>query len=159
MTRATERIGRSGEYLTCSVIARETDTVTVMPHGANADIIFEYDNQMYRCQVKTVTHIEKARNSWRFDLRKGSHSKSREYKENTIDIFALVNLKYQNVYFLPFNNCKYLQYSVHDEPMKAVNSIESFREAMDAIISANGRQIGISVHDIPLEKPQKLAVI
>jgi hypothetical protein len=43
--------------------------------------------------------------------------------------------------------------------MKAVNSIESFREAMDAIISANGRQIGISVHDIPLEKPQKLAVI
>ena len=60
MTRATERIGRSGEYLTCSVIARETDTVTVMPHGANADIIFEWQNKMYRCQVKTVTHIEKA---------------------------------------------------------------------------------------------------
>jgi len=71
----------------------------------------------------------------------------------------LVNLKYQNVYFLPFNNCKYLQYSVHDEPMKAVNSIESFKEAMDAINSTDDRRIGISVHDIPLEKPQKLAVI
>jgi hypothetical protein len=159
MTRATERIGRSGEYLTCSVIARETDTVTIMPHGSHADIIFEYDNQMYRCQVKTVTHIEKARNSWRFDLRKGSHSKSRQYKENTIDVFALVNLKYQNVYFLPFNNCKHLQYSVHDKPMKAVNSIESFKEAMDAIINSDHTRMGISVHDIPFEKAQELAVI
>ena len=159
MTRATERIGRSGEYLTCSVIARETDTVTIMPHGSHADIIFEYDDQMYRCQVKTVTHIEKARNSWRFDLRKGSHSKSRQYKKNTIDIFALVNLKYQNVYFLPFNNCKFLQYSVHDEPMKAVNSIKSFREAMDAIINSDDTRMGISVHDIPFKKAQKLAVI
>jgi hypothetical protein len=43
--------------------------------------------------------------------------------------------------------------------MKAVNSIESFREAMDAINSTDDRRIGISVHDIPLEKPQKLAVI
>ena len=141
------------------MIARETDTVTIMPHGSHADIIFEYDNQMYRCQVKTVTHIEKARNSWRFDLRKGSHSKSRQYKKNTIDIFALVNLKYQNVYFLPFNNCKFLQYSVHDEPMKAVNSIESFKEAMDAIINSDDTRMGISVHDIPLKKAQKLAVI
>jgi hypothetical protein len=159
MTRSTERIGRSGEYLTCSVLARETDTVTIMPHGSHADIIFEWENKMYRCQVKTVTHIEKSRSSWRFDLRKGSHSKSRQYKKNTIDIFALVNLKYQNVYFLPFNNCKYLQYSVHDEPMKAVNSIESFKEAMDAIINSDDTRMGISVHDIPLEKPQKLAVI
>ena len=141
------------------MIARETDTVTIMPHGSHADIIFEYDDQMYRCQVKTVTHIEKARNSWLFDLRKGSHSKSRHYKENTIDVFALVNLKYQNVYFLPFNNCKFLQYSVHDEPMKAVNSIESFREAMDAIINSDDTRMGISVHDIPLKKAQKLAVI
>ena len=156
MTRATERIGRSGEYLTCSVIARETDTVTIMPHGSHADIIFEYDNQMYRCQVKTVTHIEKGRISWRFDLRKGSHSKTRKYQDNTIDVFALVNLKYQNVFFLPFSNCKYLQYSVHDEAMKSVDSIKSFQNAMDSIILADGRQIGISVHDIAMGKSAEI---
>ena len=150
MTRSTERIGRSGEYLTCSVIARETDTVTIMPHGSHADIIYEYDNQMYRCQVKTVTHIEKGRISWRFDLRKGSHSKTRKYQDNTIDVFALVNLKYQNVFFLPFNNCKYLQYSVHDHVMKTVDSIQSFKDAMESMTLTDGRQIGISVHDIPL---------
>ena len=129
-----------------------------MPHGSHADIIYEYDNQIYRCQVKTVTHIEKGRISWRFDLRKGSHSKTRKYQDNTIDVFALVNLKYQNVFFLPFNNCKYLQYSVHDHVMKTVDSIQSFKDAMESMTLTDGRQIGISVHDIPLRNGGKQLV-
>jgi len=136
MSRKTERIGRSGEYLACSVIARETDTVTIMPHGANADVVFEWDCKMYRCQVKTVTHIEKGRISWRFDLRKGSHSKTRIYKDNMIDVYALVNLEYQNVYFLPYKDCKKSQFSIDDKTMKSTNSIDSLHEAMSGITGA-----------------------
>ena len=141
MSRKTERIGRSGEYLACSVIAGETDTVTVMPHGAAADVVFEWENKMYRCQVKTVTHIEKGRISWRFDLRKGSHSKCRMYKENTVDVYALVNLKYQNIYFVPFVDCKKAQLSINDDIMESTNSIKSLHGAMESIILAtNDRQ-------------------
>jgi len=40
MTRQSERVGRSGEYLVASVLSTLSDTVTVMPHGSKADIIF-----------------------------------------------------------------------------------------------------------------------
>mgnify|MGYP003112625402 CR=1 len=136
MSRQTERIGRSGEYLACSCIARETDTVTIMPHGSHADIVFEWNMTMYRCQVKTVTHIEKKRVSWRFDLRKGSHSNQRRYVDNMIDLYALVNLKYQNIYFLPYKDCKKLQFSIDDNIMKSTNSTDSLYKAMFGITGA-----------------------
>ena len=41
MARQSERVGRSGEYLVASVLSTLSDTVTVMPHGSKADIIFE----------------------------------------------------------------------------------------------------------------------
>ena len=159
MTRATERIGRSGEYLTCSVIARETDTVTVLPHGSHTDIIFEWENKMYRCQVKTVTHIEKTQKNWRFDIRKGKNATGRHYKKNQIDIIEMVNLKYQTVCFRAFSDCKTTQITIKDEIMKTTDSIENFKEAMDAIINSDITRMGISVHDAPLKKPKELAVI
>lgn len=81
MPRETERIGRSGEYLACSVLARESDTVTIMPHTSHADVIFEWKHKLYRCQVKTVTHIEKTKKNWRFDIRKGITTTGRHYKK------------------------------------------------------------------------------
>ena len=55
MTRASEQVGRSGEYLACSVLAQISDTVTLVPHGAEADIICGFENQLYKVQVKTAT--------------------------------------------------------------------------------------------------------
>ena len=148
MSRKTERIGRSGEYLTCSCIARETDTVTVMPHGANSDVVFEWNMTMYRCQVKTVTHIEKGRSSWRFDLRKGSNTKDRRYKDNMVDVYALVNLKYQNIYFLPYKDCKKTKFSISDKIMKSTNSIDSLHNAMSRIdVAKNRRHCENKVHN------------
>ena len=77
MTRQSERIGRSGEYLVASVLSSLSDTVPVMPHGSKADIIFEVGQTLYKCQVKTQKQIEKARKSWRFELRCGAHYKTR----------------------------------------------------------------------------------
>ena len=141
MTRRSERIGRSGEYLTCSVLARESDTVTVMPHTSHADVIFEWKSKLYRCQVKTVTHIEDRKKNWRFDLRKGITTTGRHYKKDQIDIIAMVNLEYQTVCFKAFSDCKTTQITIKDEIMKSINSVESLKEAMESIILAtNGRQ-------------------
>ena len=54
MPRATERTGRAGEYAVASFLSLESDTVHVLPHGSHADIIFEIDDTMYKCQVKTA---------------------------------------------------------------------------------------------------------
>jgi len=141
MTRKTERIGRSGEYLACSVLARESDTVTIMPHTSHADVIFEWKHKLYRCQVKTVTHIEKTKKNWRFDIRKGITTTGRHYKKNQIDIIAMVNLKYQTICFRAFSDCQTTQITIKDEIMKSINSIESLKEAMESIVLAtDGRQ-------------------
>lgn len=141
MTRRSERIGRSGEYLTCSVLARESDTVTIMPHTSHADVIFEWEHKLYRCQVKTVTHIESKYKNWRFDLRKGITTTGRHYNKDQIDIIAMVNLEYQTVCFKAFSDCKTTQITIKDEIMKSINSVESLKEAMESIILAtDGRQ-------------------
>ncbi len=141
MTRRSERIGRSGEYLTCSVLARESDTVTIMPHTSHADVIFEWKHKLYRCQVKTVTHIEKRKKNWRFDIRKGITTTGRHYKKNEIDIIAMVNLEYQTICFKAFSDCQTAQITIKDEIMKSTNSIDSLKEAMESIILAtDGRQ-------------------
>ena len=137
MTRRSERIGRSGEYLTCSVLARESDTVTVMPHTSHADVIFEWEHKLYRCQVKTVTHLEYKYKNWRFDLRKGITTTGRHYKKDQIDIIAMVNLEYQTVYFKAFSDCKTTQITIKDEIMKSTNSVESLKEAMASILSGS----------------------
>jgi len=133
MPRESERIGRSGEYLACSVLARESDTVTIMPHTSHADVIFEWKHKLYRCQVKTVTHIEKRKKNWRFDIRKGITKTGRHYKKNQIDIIAMVNLKYQNIFFKAFSDCQTAQITIKDEIMKSTNSIESLKDAMKSI--------------------------
>jgi len=142
MTRKTERIGRSGEYLACSVLARESDTVTIMPHTSHADVIFEWKHKLYRCQVKTVTHIEKTKKNWRFDIRKGITTTGRHYKKDQIDIIAMVNLKYQTICFRAFSDCQTTQITIKDEIMKSINSIESLKEAMESIVLATDSRQG-----------------
>lgn len=123
MTRQSERVGRSGEYLVASVLSAFSDTVTVMPHGSKADIIFEVGQTLYKCQVKTQKQIEKARKSWRFDLRCGSHSKVRFYNKGDIDVYALVALNCQKVMFLFPDGRK--QLTVQDEDIQAIDSLKN----------------------------------
>ena len=51
----TERVGKCGEHLTASFLYSFGSDLVTMPHGSHADIVFEYKNILYKCQVKTVT--------------------------------------------------------------------------------------------------------
>jgi len=128
MPKATERVGRFGEYLTAAVLSQVCDTVAVVPHNASADIIFEHNLKLYKCQVKTQSQIEEHRGNWRFDMRKGQHSKHRQYKNNEIDLFAFVAVPHRNVVFSkPLDQA---QLTINDEHMKNNDAIKNIKDIL-----------------------------
>jgi len=129
MSRKTERVGRSGEFLTASVLSLLSDTVSVIPHGSHADILFEWEDKIYKCQVKTKSKIGTHDKGWRFDFRRGSHTKNRNYDKGSIDIYALVSLEHQTICFHPFT-CSRMQTTISDKIMKNLCSLDSFETAM-----------------------------
>ena len=129
MPKATERVGRFGEYLTAAVLSQVCDTVAVVPHNASTDIIFEHNLKLYKCQVKTQSQIEERRGNWRFDMRKGQHSKHRQYKNNEIDIFAFVSVQHRNVVFSkPLDQA---QLTINDEHMKNNDAVKNIIDILE----------------------------
>jgi hypothetical protein len=130
MSRTTERVGRSGEYFVASLLCQISDTVLVVPHSAEADILFQHDNILYKVQVKTKTKIEKHRANWRFDMRRGSHTKNRNYEDGSIDIFAFVSLEHMNVVFR--KPSKAITITIKDKEIKDNNPIENILDILGA---------------------------
>tara|TARA_R100000664_G_scaffold32809_1_gene48388 strand:- start:94 stop:486 length:393 start_codon:yes stop_codon:yes gene_type:complete len=130
MSRTTERVGRSGEYFVASLLSQISDTVLVVPHSAEADILFQYKNTLYKVQVKTKTKIEKHRANWRFDMRRGSHTKNRNYEDGSIDIFAFVSLEHMNVVFRKFSEG--VTITIKNKEMKDNNPIENILDILGA---------------------------
>jgi len=126
-------VGDFGEYLAAAYLSlvNEITTVLIVPHGASADIIFEYKLHLYRCQVKTATKIEKARQGWRFDLRRGLHAKNRTYKRNSIDLFALVSAEHKNIIFTQPPNKNQITYS--NEHMKNNDALKNLQNIISEI--------------------------
>jgi hypothetical protein len=123
MPRQSERVGRSGEYLVASLLSLHADTVMIVPHSAEADIIFDVDHKLYKCQVKTQSKIQNCRVSWIYDFRRGAYTKERFYTEDAIDVYALVALKHQTVQFMFPKGLK--QISFKDEDVQAWDTLEN----------------------------------
>ena len=125
MPRQSERVGRSGEYLVASLLSLYADTVMLVPHSAEADIIFDVDHTLYKCQVKTQSKIRNHRVSWEYDFRRGSFTKKRHYEKDAIDVYALVALEPQKVMFVLPNGSK--QKTIKDEEMQATDSLTNVK--------------------------------
>lgn len=121
MPRQSERIGRSGEYLVASLLSLYADTVVIVPHSAEADIIFDVDHTLYKCQVKTQSKIRNHRVSWEYDFRRGSFTKKRHYEKEAIDVYAMVALDPQKVMFTFPDGSK--QKTITDKEMQATDSL------------------------------------
>ena len=125
MPRQSERIGRSGEYLVASLLSLYADTVVIVPHSAEADIIFDIDHKLYKCQVKTQSKIRNHRVSWEYDFRRGSFTKKRHYEKDAIDVYAMVALEPQKVMFTFPDGSK--QKTIKDEDMQATDSLTNVK--------------------------------
>src|SRR6056300_1407989 len=123
MPRQSERVGRSGEYLVASLLSLHADTVTIVPHSAEADIIFDVGQTLYKCQVKTQSKIRNHRVSWEYDFRRGSFTKKRQYDKDAIDVYALVALGPQKVVFTFADGKK--QMTIKDKEMQAMDSLKN----------------------------------
>jgi len=123
MPRQSERVGRSGEYLVASLLSLYADTVMLVPHSAEADIIFDVDHTLYKCQVKTQSKIRNHRVSWEYDFRRGSFTKKRHYEKDAIDVYALVALEPQKVMFVLPDGSK--QKTIKDKEMQAIDSLKN----------------------------------
>jgi len=135
MPLATERVGRFGEYLTAAILSQVCDTVAVVPHNASADIIFEHNLKLYKCQVKTQSKIEEHRGNWRFDMRKGQRVAHRKYKDNEIDLFAFVSITHRNVVFSkPLDQA---QLTINDEHMKNNDAIKNIKDILKNLNKKN----------------------
>ena len=131
MSRTTERVGRSGEYFVASLLSQISDTVLIVPHSAEADLLFQYNNTLYKVQVKTKTKIEKHRANWRFDMRRGAHTKNRSYENGAIDIFAFVSLEHMNVVFRKPSHV--INITIKDEEMKNNKPIENILQLLGSL--------------------------
>jgi len=128
MPLATERVGRFGEYLTAAILSQVCDTVSIVPHNASADIIFEHNLKLYKCQVKTQSKIEESRENWRFDMRKGQRVAHRKYTDNEIDVFAFVSVPHRNVVFSkPIDKG---QLTIVDEHMKNNDAVKNIKDIL-----------------------------
>lgn len=123
MSRQSERVGRSGEYLVASLLSLYADTVLIVPHSAEPDIIFDVDHKLYKCQVKTQSKIRTHRVSWEFDFRRGPFTKRRQYEKDSIDVYALVALDPQKVIFFFPDGSK--QKTIKDKDMQAMDSLQN----------------------------------
>jgi len=123
----THHIGNSGEFLAASIIAQIADQVFITSQGI-ADIVFEYDYQFYRCQVKTKSQHEIHRVNWRYDLRR-SKAKDRAYPEHAIDLYALVSLELRNVVFIKEHTDK--QITIKDEHMKNNDAVKNLLDILE----------------------------
>ena len=143
MNRATQRLGKSGEYFTASVLSLVSDYVIVNTDGAQADLLFEHESDFLKVQVKTKSKKHKRRPGWKFDIRRGSHSNERFFREGYVDLFALYCPQYKNILFRPFHEtinekghsktCIY----VTDENMKNIDSMDSLKSALNSIKEYN----------------------
>tara|TARA_R110000796_G_C14484568_1_gene427084 strand:- start:683 stop:1159 length:477 start_codon:yes stop_codon:yes gene_type:complete len=140
MNRATERLGRSGEYFAASVLSMQSDSVLFMPPASEVDLLFNYQETFLKVQVKTKSHRHKTeRDLWKFDIRRGSHTKIRFFEESQIDLFALCCTEYDKVLFYPFHEVtndkgtsKTAIY-VKDEIIRNTNSHANLEAALKSI--------------------------
>lgn len=145
MNRATQRLGKSGEYFTASVLSLISDYVIVNTDGAQADVLFEYESDFLKVQVKTKSKRNNKKPGWKFDIRRGSHSKERFFRKGYVDLFALYCAKYKKILFFPFHKtinekghsktCIY----VTDDNMKNANSMESLESALQSLKEYNSK--------------------
>lgn len=97
------QIGKAGEYLVCADLILKGFVAYPSEQGLPYDVVLDTGNNLIKIQVKTTKEPKKTPQrkeitySYIFDLsRHGTKNKS-SYKENEVDIFALVTLDTRNV--------------------------------------------------------------
>mgnify|MGYP001439016443 FL=1 len=134
MSHVSARIALAGEYLAASYLMRFCDSVIIAPEGHKSDLILDHQGQLYKVQVKTTNSIYKKRDNdyYRWDFRSNADNKRKNkmlrYGSGQVDIFCLVALPIDKVFFLSFDK-------VENSIAKTINSLNEINSEESLINS------------------------
>ena len=130
MSHVSSRVALAGEYLAASYLLRYCDSVILAPEGHKSDLILDHQGQLYRIQVKTTNSLYKKddKEYYRWDFRSNADNKRKNkmlrYGSGQVDIFCLVALPLDKVFFLPFSEVENSVAKTIDN-LKKIDSKES----------------------------------
>lgn len=101
------QIGKAGEYIVCADIIMKGLIAFPSEQGLPYDVIIDTGKKLLRCQVKTTEKPRKIpqRNKETFAYifnvkRHGNPNNLRQYNQNEVDVFALVELENRRVVYV-----------------------------------------------------------
>ena len=139
MSHVSVRIALAGEYLAASYLMRFCDSVIIAPEGHKSDLILDHQGQLYKVQVKTTNSIYKKRDNdyYRWDFRSNADNKRKNkmlrYGSGQVDIFCLVALPIDKVFFLSFDK---VENSIA-KTISSLNEINSEESLINSLLEIN----------------------
>ena len=139
MAHVSARIALAGEYLAASYLMRFCDSVIIAPEGHKSDLILDHQGQLYKVQVKTTNSIYKKRDNdyYRWDFRSNADNKRKNkmlrYGSGQVDIFCLVALPIDKVFFLSFDK---VENSIA-KTISSLNEINSEESLINSLLEIN----------------------
>ena len=139
MSHVSARIALAGEYLAASYLMRFCDSVIIAPEGHKSDLILDHQGQLYKIQVKTTNSLYKkdGKDYYRWDFRSNADNKRKNkmlrYGSGQVDIFCLVALPMDKVFFLSFDE---VQNSIA-KSIDALNKIDSQESLLKCLLDVN----------------------
>ena len=139
MSHVSARIALAGEYLAASYLMRFCDSVIIAPEGHKSDLILDHQGQLYKVQVKTTNSIYKKRDNdyYRWDFRSNADNKRKNkmlrYGSGQVDIFCLVALPIDKVFFLSFDK---VENSIA-KTISSLNEINSEESLINSLLEIN----------------------
>ena len=139
MSHVSARIALAGEYIAASYLMRFCDSVIIAPEGHKSDLILDHQGQLYKVQVKTTNSIYKKRDNdyYRWDFRSNADNKRKNkmlrYGSGQVDIFCLVALPIDKVFFLSFDK---VENSIA-KTISSLNEINSEESLINSLLEIN----------------------
>ena len=139
MSHVSARIALAGEYLAASYLMRFCDSVIIAPEGHKSDLILDHQGQLYKVQVKTTNSIYKKRDNdyYRWDFRSNADNKRKykmlRYGSGQVDIFCVVALPIDKVFFLSFDK---VENSIA-KTISSLNEINSEESLINSLLEIN----------------------
>lgn len=138
MSHPSARVALAGEYLAASYLLKYCDSVILAPEGHKSDLILDHQGAFYRIQVKTTNSIynKDGKEYYRWDLRSNADNnrknKMLRYGSGKVDIFCMVALPIDKVFFLAFDE---VENSVAKtiENLQKIDSKESLRQSLSVV--------------------------
>lgn len=103
------QIGKAGEYLVCADLIINGYVAYPSEQGLPYDVVLDVNGKLLRVQVKTTQkykNIPQRKTDipvYIFNIgRNGRNNKHKTYKQNTVDLFALVSLDTRRIAYVPF---------------------------------------------------------